>query len=466
MRTPIMLLLFAALPLFGQTPCNPEKADCKVDEALNFYRGAVLVENAVVNTNKATTPPDAFAGRVHNSYQDFLNLFSFAINEVEESQNGQALVVRFNPLREGNHLFGLTLTIAKPSVADAVKNAIPEAARDATLKLLEKQLGDLDDRTLSGSYSWASVSCPPEAKGRCWGRQPKAYFDLLGLLLPPPGETTDIHALGDIGERLANLFPGKEGDVGELKVSEANDPEAALNTIKEIAAFEKASNEPAVKAFKERHFDLLAALIDNQPQVTGSATIRQRGRLGGAEERGATVEFHSGRENVNSLRATCVRAAGNAVGPCLQRRLNALADKGMSTDKFVATVTYKKASQYDLTDLRLDKAVEGFTAVKVPSATQYNVKVQGGRQLGAEVAGKSARADLSFEGIRTEDDGVRTKNRWVGTVTVSVPIGEKMTMPVSVTYANKAEFLGDQKERFGAHFGLSYRLPELFKKLP
>jgi hypothetical protein len=464
-KTMVLFLLgLTALPLFAQQPCNPEKPDCKatVDQALNFYRGANMVEKAVVNTNKPTTPPDAFAGHVHNSYQDFLNLFAFAINDVQESENGQALVVRFNPLREGNNLLGLTLTVAKPVVADAVKNAIPAGTRDTTVAAVEKKLSDLDDRTWSGSYSFATAECSAQQKDlkkRCWGRQPKAYRELLAPLVPEPAETDDIQALGDLGERLAKLYT-EEGEVGGFLVRSATDPDLALKLIQQIAAAEKGSVEAAVKELTDLHLDLLPALIDNQPQITGSATYHERGRFSGANERAATLEFHVGRNNINTLRESCAQA--NDLGTCFEQRLKRFADTGLSTDKYVATFTYKKTNEYKLSDLGLTPAVEGFTAVKLPSASQYNIKVQAGRELSSQVARKNARADLSFEGIRTEDDGVRTKNRWVGTITLSVPFGDRMTMPVSLTYANKAEFLDEKDKHLSAHFGLSYRLPNLF----
>jgi hypothetical protein len=32
-------------------------------------------------------------------------------------------------------------------------------------------------------------------------------------------------------------------------------------------------------------------------------------------------------------------------------------------------------------------------------------------------------------------------------------------VPVSLNYANRPEFLTDQRKRWGAHLGLTYRLP-------
>lgn len=469
---PVVLLLSVAA--FAQSPCDPEvDPECTLGGALTFYRGEPLLEaidavgKEVVNANRATTSPDAFAARVHNSYQDFLNLLSFAVNDVKEAEDGRAVVVRFNPLRRGNHLLGLTLTITKPTVSEALQKAIPEAARAATVTLLEKQLGDTDDQTWSASYSFASTNCGFNTGGNttCWGRKPSTYGDLLSLILPEVSAGAN-----ESGQSFANIQTLLENSPGPMRSSPLQKRADVIAAIKAHVAVEKASMKEGKSLFDAFHLELVPPLIDNQPQLTATANYHQPGRLGGPNVRAATIEFQSGRQNMNTLRSVCQKKVANetdqetrveALTACFNSQLKQIATTGLSTDKYVATFTYKKTSSYELTDLRLETPVVGFTGIDLPSASEYNVKIQGGRQLGTVVMGKPPRADLSFEGIRTEDDGTRTKNRWVGTLTLSIPLGENMTVPVSLSYANKAEFLGDQNERFGAHFGLSYRLPGL-----
>ncbi len=465
-------LLLLSVGALAQTPCNPEvDLTCTVDGALEFYRdeplfepdaatAAQMVGEEVVNANRATTSPDAFAARVHNSYQDFLNLLSFAVNDVKEADDGEALVVRFNPIRRGNHLLGLTLTITKPTISEALKNKIPEADRAATVTLLEKQLGDMDDQTWSASYSFASTNCALNVTRNpaCWGRKPSTYGDILTLVLPGVSEGANRVIASQVKLRA---IAGNAADTGAVVVNGRVD---LITAIKAHVAVEKGTLVEGKSLFDTFHLGLLPSLIDNQPQLTASGSYHRPGRLGGPNVRAATVEFQSGRQNINTLRSACQKKAGAEVTlvTCLRDQLTKLAADGLSTDKYVATFTYKKVSSYKLADLRLENPVAGFMGIDLPSSSEYNVKIQAGRQLGAEVMGKPARADLSFEGIRAEDDDVRTKNRWVGRMTLSIPVGENMTVPVSLSYANKAEFLGDTNERFGAHFGLSYRLPNMF----
>ena len=81
---------------------------------------------AVTATNAATTAPDGFATRIHSSFQDYLNLLAFAINKVDESKDGQSLIIRLNALRSGPSLLAGTLTLSKPgSISQSSTQRLP-----------------------------------------------------------------------------------------------------------------------------------------------------------------------------------------------------------------------------------------------------------------------------------------------------------------------------------------------------
>ncbi len=137
----------------------------------------------VVDANRATTAPDPFASNLHASYQDFLNLLSFAINEVEESEDGQSLIVRLNPLRRDRHLLGLSLSLTKPSISELVTSSISGDNQSDVLKKVEAKTSDFDDQTWSLSYSWATPDCSKSTGSWCLGRQPESYRELLSSVL-------------------------------------------------------------------------------------------------------------------------------------------------------------------------------------------------------------------------------------------------------------------------------------------
>jgi len=456
--------------------CDPDDTTkpCTVAGAYEFFLHPAVVTGAqnqvkedVTNTNKATTPPDEFARRLHNSYQDYLNLLSFAINDVKESSDGKAVVVRFNPLREGHHLLGFTLTASKPQLATSVSDAIPETIRTSTVTTLQKQLSDTDDLTWSASYSLATVKCPAnwsDDASRCYGRTPKAYREIVSALLSDIPVGVDPGKEIKFARELIGFYPGSSSPFAE-RVDAANNVPALKAKLRELAALDQAARRQLKAFYESHHLDIVPTLIDNQPQVSGTASVRSPGRLGGAQSSTATIEVHFGRNNMNSLRKSCQAfTTEKAIGTCLKQQLDLMADGGLLTDKIVLTAAYNRSNKYDVAMLTTDGTtpVVGFMPVSLPKTSELNVKVQGGRQLGGMVTDQPIHADLSIEGIRSIEGTHRKENRWVGALTLSIPLGKSITIPVTIQYANKREFLTDKNAGIGAHLGISYRLPALF----
>ena len=247
-------------------------------------------------------------------------------------------------------------------------------------------------------------------------------------------------------------------------MKDAANLDEAIAIIKEEILADVARAKTAKEIYDANHLDLIATLVDNQPQATGTITVHHPALFGGPRSQAGSVELHFGRINMNTLRNACRDATTDiARGSCFRDQLNTYAENGMSTDKLVFTASYDRTQHYSLTSLGLDPPVTGFTAINLPQSDVLKVKAQGGRQLGTEITGKPLHADLSVEGGFNQKGDVRSNNRWVGTVTLAVPFGDSMTVPVSISFANKPEFLGDVKSRIGAHIGLSYRLPDLAK---
>jgi hypothetical protein len=460
----------------------PDRQDqCTARQLQEFVRARALgtvtaaqTAPKVANTNEATANPDAFAGKIHNTYQDFLNLFGFAINKVDESKDGQALTVRFNPLRAGQSLLGLTLTAAKPQIAESVRKAIPETGRSDVVTKLEGQLDDLDDLTIAASYSFQSVRCPVEdPRHRCFGRAAESYRDVLGhalaSLFQASAEENEAaeERLHQLKLSLARLSPQDVAsghtnvDVLLLRIDQSTDPSAFRKKIEEFSELEAQITLNEKAFFAKHNLDALATLVDNQPQIALTGSYRSPGKLGGPTETALSAELSFGNDNLNALRAGCPAGSDACLGNALRKKL----DEGVvTTTKWSLTGTYKRNDSFKLNDLGLDPPVTGFAAVDEKSASELMIKGQGGMVFNANAGRDGMRGDLSLEGHRIEKDRVRTTNRWVAVATFTVPLSEqKMSVPISLTYANKPEFLGEQGKRLGVHLGLSYRLSPLSK---
>jgi hypothetical protein len=495
-KTVIVLLVLQLIAIAAgaqQNTCSDPSAhpeQCTGSQVFNFYRDAALeragidtnaaataaiakaTTDEVKNSNRATTPPDPFATRIHNSYQDFLNLFSFAINKVDESSDGQALTVRFNPIREGSQVLGFTLTAAKPVVSEVVKNALPETGRSDFVTKLEGQLNDTDDLTAAGSYALQTANCDMSrpSTSRCYGRAPSSYIDFFSRGVTPlfaaaPDETEKKrqqlkqfigHAFSEtvVQNAIKNNI-----DILGLKVNEATNQVDLLMRLRQFGEAEAQQTIANRAFFSKQNLDVISTLIDNQPQFTVTGSYRTPGKFGGPKQTALTGELQFGSENVNTLRAECHLMSDACIQDVVKKRLT----NGVSSSKWVVAASYTRNDNYKLSDLGLKGGNPSpFSAIDQRSSSEIIVKGQGGQQLTAG-GPKAIRADFAVEGHRVEKDRVRNTNRWVAKATLTLPAGDNISIPVTVTWANKPEFLGDQRQTFGAHLGLSYRIPMLNK---
>jgi hypothetical protein len=439
--------------------------------------------NKVANSNRATTAPDTFAARIHNSYQDFLQPLSFAINKVEESKDGQALILRFNPIRQPPFNLGFTATAAKPTVADAVKKNIADANRDATVAKIEKEFGDFDDITLSASFTRTTAKCA-SLSDRCFGRNPEIYWDIIsapvvalaGFASTRRSQRASLKLRDDIADAFADVKPPIQ-QPGLKKLSEVPDV-AKRQQLYEDARIageaDIADTRAYLVAFKAAGLENLATLIDNQPEWALTGSFHDRGAFNGPDETSASFDYQVGLIHLTNIRqklrnTACVAEADKAAvgeiasetainNSCLTA---ALKDKQISSnlsDKIVVNVSYIKVNRYRLNDLG-DISATGFTPVDLKRTSEWKAKGQWGRKLGFAVTDQRPRLDVSVEFHRTAKGGERTLNRFVSTATLTVPWSTSASFPVSLSYANKSEFISDARKKLSMHFGLSYRLP-------
>jgi hypothetical protein len=454
-------LLFAAIPVL-HAECDADHPEqCTVQtfrDALHKSGSArdtavARVEEEVGNQNRATTAPDPFAARLHNSYEDFVAPFSFAINKIEESKDGRALIVRLNVIRHGSVKVGLTGTAAKPKLFGKIAEGIPSAERDDVLAKLDGKLKDFDDITIAGSLSFEKAQCL-DLQRLCFGRNPQTYRQELSRLLSPLLVEAAKKANNAVSERADRALRGLL-EANQLKdnTSIASIQDAGLRSevvaaIRNVEKLDKAASAAAVDFLKVAGIDNLASLIDNQPQLAFTGSWRQLGNLGGPDELALSAEFQYGSNNLR-------RAAKNLLG-ILQRDPTSL-----PSDKFVFSASYKRATRYKLDSLAgTGVSFDAFTPIDVPRTSEWNARAQWGRKLGVTMSkDHQARFDLSGEFQRNGKGGVRTKNRVVATATLTVPVLDSLSFPVSLKYANKPEFLTDSRKDLSLHFGVSYRLP-------
>jgi hypothetical protein len=56
------------------------------------------------------------------------------------------------------------------------------------------------------------------------------------------------------------------------------------------------------------------------------------------------------------------------------------------------------------------------------------------------------------------------KDRLIAKLTYAQRINDKLDIPISLTYANHSDYLTNVDRKLNAHFGISYKLPDMTKK--
>lgn len=474
-----VLLLCASATISAQEPRAPETATTLFEienaarlEALAAAKKPVAervaaekcrqapAELSALTGTAAASPPDPFAQRLHASYEDFFSALSFAINSVKEADDGQALVVRSTPLRSGPLLLATSVTATRPALYQPLSDALPIDVRASVVDELRKGMTDFDDVLYSVSLS-PSGDCDAYSSGSCFGKSPSAYRGWLSqklteLVEPGPLDPADDEAKQALEMERSRLLPGGRQPVDTRLADIAPGNQARILAItKEIG---RISARGAGIPFD---IETYSRLLDNQPQLAATAAYRSRGRLCGPDEFSATLEFQVGGTNVNSLRRWLQRKP--------LRDLMKDLSGNVPQSRFVLAASYKRRTAYRLASVAIQDEAAGSGApserifpvgLDEPSSDEFSARAQWGTAFAvSSQAKRSPRFDVSGEAFVTHRDSVREKNRLLVTATLTVPLGEGAAIPVSVTWANKAEYLTNQHRQWGAHLGVSYRLP-------
>ena len=270
-------------------------------------------------------------------------------------------------------------------------------------------------------------------------------------------ETADAQALRlTLAREIQKLNPTAPS-LRNAAINTFSDSKRARDLIEQLARLEAAGTLLEQDVYTKAGFGLLENLIDNQPQCSLAATYRRVGQLEGPDEWTVGLALQWGAYNLNRLRRESL-GKPEAAASLLKTWDAATVGDG----KFVLTATYKHRAAYSLEAVTSGGVpVPGFTPINQTSSSELAARLQWGTKIEQKVGGQKPRVDLLIDLVETWNDSVRTKSRAVGTVTLTVPAGDAISIPVSFTYANKPEFLGQQSQALGAHLGVTYRIPGL-----
>ena len=491
--------------------------DPRDNEAMDDYRNEVRgltepaaqetvkedTQDAVAETveNRTTTvaPAAGFAARVNNSMADFLPLFQGAVNGVSTSDDEKSVTLRFNPIRWPHAEIGVAGVVAEPAVFDKLLDGVAEGARAAQEDAIRQKLDDFDNVTLTASVNllWGSGSFGDSRLSTYWGRDPKRYEALLDEIILGAMDAESRDAARKIATGKIQPLVGKFVEKFHDKVKKGSPPPSCDKTIAAESVFwgqtfacvkdvlSAGDAADLLLAMKEeavavgdfqaaivasRVIDLLPALVDNQPQLVVDVSSQRTDQLAGPEAFVASLSFEHGWNNLNSVIRKYRKANGELSAYQAFEELAAKGDEILTERRAVLSLTYRRiglyAFDYPYVEHVTDPgtgAVSDFprlVSLRLPASSELTGSFQYGMLLGKPPKDPTAprpRLDVSADYLNVSDDDAR-EDRFTGTITYTHPISDTVSLPFSLTYANKTEFVGDPDKQWGAHIGLSYKL--------
>jgi len=426
-----------------------------------------------------TTPSAAsgFGKRVGGTITDFLPWFQFAVDSVSPSDDGKAVVVAFNPLQALAWKLKLTATATEPEPFERLLADVPDEARPAVLESISGDLGDLDDVTWSATLGFQPRAGSTGLKAR-WGRDPEIYRPLIREL--SEGSAEVIHEVANdrevrlefheyVGQLFAVFKPRQTNTLtfGEIRdaVARGQLPDFVEEDFLEaVAALAQLEND-LDQTFGAFGLDRLADLIHNQPQLIVDLSYRDPGEWVGQEAFALSARAEWGTRNLNSVLRRARRDNPRLSAP--RRLLSAYRDVvGRAGDpdpksgwRGTATLSYRRLEELttgipfvdSVTDVTVPEVEEWVGKFQVSRFADWHAMTIGGTTV-------KPRVDLSLEIVETDGDPNR-QDRKIATLAYDLPVAEGVVIPITLVYADKAQFLGDPDHELSGHVGLSYKLP-------
>lgn len=477
-----------------------DRVDPEVKAQQSPVRKAAVADGAREQSVAPPTGADtADASRTGTkNFQPLASVLALLGRDTRSDDQGN-LVVDLNFLLPGtgkDHNTQLQAIVATdPQVSKDVLATLPESRRADDTKSLQESVGDLDDVTISLSYS-------PTRLG--WGRGFRDYaatFDALyessaataGAVSPNLSQLTD--ELETIADDCAGLKSRLEQESSEwisdlsldeiaqlaltferaelarlgtpLPAGEVASPNrcpdgSAIVKRMERTIFERAARDAAdvadLRARLARHgLDRFGALVANQPQLVLSVVRRERADLVGADETSVKLAYEWSDANLNTvLSRSCatVLAEGKSDGDCLARYAEGVETLGSAIDRgrrFSIGGEYQEVGKRQVSLAALDRA-----SLTFPGSHKLIASVSYSTFLRAAGGVEPVRFDLVGRYEDVSGDPTR-RDRGVVTATFTRKVAG-IEVPLGIVYANHGEYLGEVDERLSVHLGLKLGL--------
>jgi hypothetical protein len=331
----------------------------------------------------------------------------------------------------------------KPDISTQLQKAL--ASNTSALEALRGELTHEDDISVTLSIS------PLAAKGE---KQAQAMFQSYAL----PVFTRTYEVLNAMSGGSTN--PMTAASAGFLSATLGLSPEQSIT--REMV-------EEALMQLLEPVAEKLAAVEEGRSKWTIDGVYHSRHETVGPDDASLKVRFELGfaptateelTQGSTNLAAACAQkiqeltfdsTCGNEILSALERAANDPQAKKQERLVFALEARSQEANDILLPQYTID--LKNKRAHSVIGAITYGRDVRVQNDLA-----QRGRVDLELKYEEVTDDPLRD-DRFVGSVTYTQRISETLQIPISLIYANHADYLTNVDRRLNAHFGISYKLP-------
>lgn len=399
------------------------------------------ISAALINALSETSNGSQNVGSSLLSFISDLKLSGLVLNEED---GGEPLTLTHNLKLFGDannskqdHNSMIQLRVFRDAM---VSSDLSELLGEEITTSLQSQLDEFDDIELEFSYSWTNKSA-----GRLFQNYSNNFSDLISSRL---SAITD-----DRDSARANLYDELE----KANYDNCEKPFSSSTAASESAlneAYAKAQSTQSLVTNAYREFTSTyqptkyAALVSNQPQLIFSGSYRNRNDLVGADELGIKVSYEFGLYNINGLRKFQEKRKSNGVSPYeAYAQYIARNNPILRDDRFAFSLEYSDVDDFDFDD--------GNSQLFNAGGEKVAVSASYGRTLSVKNEKAILRFDAGLEAIEFlgDTEGV---DRLVSSATFTYRIDDRLSIPFTIEYANRSEFLSDESSTFGANIGFKY----------
>jgi hypothetical protein len=463
------ILVLCVLTLIAVAPTHAQ--DCKltdtpqtcVDRFIPAFTSAALVaqQEGVVKEDaaKAVTGLTGLASPSESSLKDFLSVLSASLESSMVSEDGNALTFDWNPplrILGVEDALKLQAFVAESVLNDEVKTRLAENTT---------ALDELNDSLSQGDDTKLSATLQPTSDG--YGRSVAPHHDWFQKMLLSvfPDTAQEDDRIDRELDRLRITDPLQRFD---QMTDAAGQPLTLAEIGRRITAVEAlARNMAATRNTIKTFTDAFTKLLNNQPQLYGSAIFHSRRNVIGQNEWSGKATYEVATQNLNGFRrkykqcADLESATPVTVKDCATKLQEYAAAAGGGLERVAVGLEYHRAGKRWIND------PEAGLAFGFPEKRSFSGSLSFGafvRQLfplqTADTGQHAGRIDFTAKYELPEDDESEEKG-FVGSLTYTQKISETMSLPLSLVYSDHESDLTNVQKKFSARFGLMYKLPDL-----